>query len=674
MTKINNKIAYPLDVTISDEDYVIGTDGDNLGKITKNFDVGSLRRFINSGLSPEVGGTLRFTEITYNGLLVSPADVANALDPIFEVLQYHVVVFNINGNRFLLKSQAQFIGVDQTELLDSDFILIIGFESLGDGTDVLKGYNTTTKQHEFYSIKSTGNTISIVSNNIVIDPKEGTNLGEGQPIYKGLNSSTKLHEFYNLKSNTNNITLVDNDVFIDTPETSVIPALYVNNLYIPTEEEFLAGNTKGEGTLAKPFTDTISAYVDGIPTIIANTSIQNALDAYVGTGTRLAPQRSGERIIVQDNNNFYTFTGNFGYSNLKIKLQTIIVSTTTGYLIDADNPLHFNNVDSATIELDTNGILQIQGLGFNNSGSNVATSNLVDGKTITLIGEGRIECLSNTNPLTRYIINSDVTETGNNNDGSLTFDIRCFVSADYQGIYNVKGNSIIDIYSRLQSGNLGNTVNTALKAFNQEGGTVRKFNTSSIFISGGTRTNGITFTPNSLYTTTYSNNGGTYEGSCTNLFNKLNTEDVSFTVVSTENGTNINVTNIFESPNLWEISFRSNIFGTGSADFTKVDFTQGNNVSSTNIIGNNIIESLRVYASKAAATTAGLPLNSVFLISKIVTAGSFIIGKEYKIVSVGTTDFTLIGASANTVGLWFVATGVGTGDGTAKYEERTILT
>lgn len=674
MTKINNKLAYPLDVTISDEDYVIGTDGDNLGKITKNFDVGSLRRFINSGLSPEVGGTLRFTEITYNGLLVSPADVANALDPIFEVLQYHVVVFNINGNRFLLKSQAQFIGVDQTELLDSDFVLIIGFESLGDGTDVLKGYNTTTKQHEFYSVKSTGNTISIVSNNIVIDPKEGTNLGEGQPIYKGLNSSTKLHEFYNLKSNTNNITLVDNDVFIDTPETSVIPALYVNNLYIPTEEEFLAGNTKGEGTLAKPFTDTISAYVDGVPTIIANTSIQNALDAYVGTGTRLAPERIGEQILIQDNNSFYSFAGDFGYSNINLKIEGTVVSTTSGYVLDADNPLHFNNVDSATIETTINGILRIQGLGFNNSGSNVATSNLTDYKTITFVEGGRIDCLSNTNPLTTYIINSDVSETGNNNDGALTFDIRCFVSADYQGIYNVKGNSRIDIYGRLQSGNLGNTVNTALKAFNQEGGTVRKFNTSSTVISGGTRTNGITFTPNALYTTIYSNSAGTYEGECTNLFNKLNTEDVSFTVVSTENGTNINVTNIFESPNLWEMSFRSNIFATGSADFTKVDFTQGNNVSSTNIIGNNIIESLRVYASKSAAYTAGLPLNSVFLISKIVTAGSFIIGKEYKIVSVGTTDFTLIGASANTVGLWFVATGVGTGTGTAKYEERTILT
>ena len=48
-----------------------------------------------------------------------------------------------------------------------------------------------------------------------------------------------------------------------------------------------------------------------------------------------------------------------------------------------------------------------------------------------------------------------------------------------------------------------------------------------------------------------------------------------------------------------------------------------------------------------------------------LTAGSFVVGTSYTIVSVGTTDFTLIGATASTVGLQFTATGVGTGTGTA---------
>lgn len=48
-----------------------------------------------------------------------------------------------------------------------------------------------------------------------------------------------------------------------------------------------------------------------------------------------------------------------------------------------------------------------------------------------------------------------------------------------------------------------------------------------------------------------------------------------------------------------------------------------------------------------------------------VTAGAFVVGINYKIITVGTTDYTLIGASANTVGLSFTATGVGAGTGTA---------
>ena len=49
-----------------------------------------------------------------------------------------------------------------------------------------------------------------------------------------------------------------------------------------------------------------------------------------------------------------------------------------------------------------------------------------------------------------------------------------------------------------------------------------------------------------------------------------------------------------------------------------------------------------------------------------IAATSLVNGTEYVIESVGTTDFTAIGASANTVGIVFTATGAGTGTGTAK--------
>jgi hypothetical protein len=48
-----------------------------------------------------------------------------------------------------------------------------------------------------------------------------------------------------------------------------------------------------------------------------------------------------------------------------------------------------------------------------------------------------------------------------------------------------------------------------------------------------------------------------------------------------------------------------------------------------------------------------------------VTGGAFVVGKTYTIVTAGTTNFTLIGATSSAVGTVFKATGVGTGTGTA---------
>lgn len=48
-----------------------------------------------------------------------------------------------------------------------------------------------------------------------------------------------------------------------------------------------------------------------------------------------------------------------------------------------------------------------------------------------------------------------------------------------------------------------------------------------------------------------------------------------------------------------------------------------------------------------------------------IPAGSFVVGLRYVIHTLGTTDFTLIGASANVVGTEFTATGAGVGTGIA---------
>ena len=58
--------------------------------------------------------------------------------------------------------------------------------------------------------------------------------------------------------------------------------------------------------------------------------------------------------------------------------------------------------------------------------------------------------------------------------------------------------------------------------------------------------------------------------------------------------------------------------------------------------------------------------NNAFTITASATAGGFVVGVKYTILTIGTTDFTAIGAASNTVGVVFTATGVGSGTGTAS--------
>lgn len=79
------------------------------------------------------------------------------------------------------------------------------------------------------------------------------------------------------------------------------------------------------------------------------------------------------------------------------------------------------------------------------------------------------------------------------------------------------------------------------------------------------------------------------------------------------------------------------------------------------------------YPNSPAIAPIGSPGNSVGELwldkrtATPITAPNLRAGINYTITSLGTTDFTLIGASANTVGISFVATGPGTGSGTASY-------
>lgn len=561
-------------------------------------------------------------------------------------------------------------------------------ENVGSGAGFYKTFNPLTNSYEFKSL--------------IVDSQNG----DGTSILRDVqqNSEDVTVRLKKIKSNTLTITSTDEELLIDTPLTSAIPALYVNNLYEPTYQEWLAENTSqnlgtpvpgfeyiGKGTSAQPFTDTVSYTLGNplsTPVVTANTAIQNALDVYVGTGSRLNPDLSGQTIIVQANSVGYTFNGDLDYSNLKIRFEESVIFTTTGYLVDMDNSSNFDSeTSSVSIEVSEGKSLYISdSLGFRNSGNTSTTPPSYNtGRIVFLLGEGEIYSDYNgVDVLSRYIINGE----GNNNDDGLHFQVKCQLRSIYSGIYYSKNKQRVDFYNQITSGILNGSVNVSLQAFKMTGGQIRFFEKAAINISSQVsgRNYGVTFEPQNsgIGYCSFQLNSAKVSGSANFMFSKLNNENVEFIAFNSPSGsgfatvipgTNTVVNGLFENlgASKWEVNFKNNVFSFTGIDFDKVDLTQGNNVSSTNFIGNNIIESLVVYSSKQAAQNAGITKGSKFLKKTLINATDIVAGLEYKIASIGTTNFTLIGADSNTVDEWFVATGAGSGTGTVYVESIEIV-
>lgn len=541
------------------------------------------------------------------------------------------------------------------------------------------------------------------------------NIGEGIGLYKDFITigTTKYFNLKSIKSNSIIITESEdgNTIIIDLlGASSGVPALNVNKDYSPNYNDFLnyytnvylveggspiedgdVFNYKGEGSFSKPYTDTrqfILGQIDTAPTILPNTAISNGLEGYVGNGTPLNPEKDGNAIIVGESEGFYSYPNTFNYSNLKMYLKTSVTCTNTGLLLDMDNATYFDTVnDSLYIHLEQGVDLQIgNALGFKNSGNSITTLPLyANTKLAVFDGEGEIKCNYNgVDNLTRYIFKGE----GGNNNGGLHFQVHCKVSADHQGVYYCKNNMRIDFYNQIISGTYLGSISTDIKAFHMTGGQVRFYDKGAITISSETssRLYGVTFEPQGagIGYCIFNLFSATVSGVCNYCFVRLNNEDVSFLAFSSNSsygfvtyalGTSTIVNGLFKNlgATKWQVSFRENIFSYTGINFDEVDLTQGNNVTSLNSIGSSLILTPVIKQDKYDASLS-LPKNSLFLQVKFVVAGSFVVGQQYKITSIGTTNFTLIGAVSNTVGEWFTATAAGTGDGIAALEHLEILT
>jgi hypothetical protein len=205
MTKIKNKIAYPLDIVISDTDYVIGSDDETSNKETKNYQMIDIKNYVLSGANPEAGGNLKVTEVNYNGVLTTPEAVANALNPNIVVLAYNAVVFVVNGNTYLLNKNSITIGIGQTALSSADFITLNKWAKIGTtSTNPLKGYNPNNKTFEVYALKSTRLSIT--------KELDGGGLETGNILIEPANLQKQTFGDFTLATTDNNYTIFVSDV------------------------------------------------------------------------------------------------------------------------------------------------------------------------------------------------------------------------------------------------------------------------------------------------------------------------------------------------------------------------------------------------------------------------------------------------------------------------------
>jgi hypothetical protein len=571
--------------------------------------------------------------------------------------------------------------------------------NVGAGAGVYKGVNLIGEK-EIKSLTKTGDLVVITPStnevSFTIDEVELTNFVQDLIPSTCIESESLLVEEtlgcfnveLDINSNTLTVTNPSPGVFqIEQPSTATIPALYVNDLYLPTYEDWVTagGNLisnpsfefKGTGSLAKPFTNSVRYTSPTTKVTTPNTAIQNALNgdlvySYVGNGSAIAPQKAGQRIIIQNNSVGYTFAGNLNYQQLNLKIEGNVLSTTTGYLVNLDAaPFSAINSVYLTIDIDSGVFLQIQGDGFKNSGNAIAGVSYATGKIVYLKGQGTI--FSAVNNINKYIINSDEANTGNNNDGNVTFGVECRLKADFQGVYRVGGRSRVDFYNEILSGTLINEVDLDLKAFYHTGGSVRLFRNASLGFEGTFRRHAVYFDTAVGFTSSFIGFGNSFFGTAGVLFQKNSTQPTVLEVGGSNSGYGLTLTTIFDGDTTsWSIIFRNNIFSSGALI---VDITNSNTVSSINTIGGQVIETLRQFQTKKDARLAFLSPNSAFLLVKDFVATDLVEGEEYQIVSLGTTNFTLIGASATPiVGEYFTKNSTaGLGTGVARTIVRTTL-
>lgn len=606
--------------------------------------------------------------------------------------------------------------------------------SVGIGAEVYKGVNLSGTK-EIRSITKTGDLITVSQNandiSISIDEEELSNfvggneslyavenISDGVEVYKDSTTvgSTTTFNLRSLKSDTLVITENEDDISIETNVVELQDFIVDTRYASETYEE--------KGTYAKPFKN-----------------LNNAILAYIGSGSRLEPEFERARILCIGGQS-HNFTENLSINNLILEVEE---GTSIRYIGTDLYPIDFRTLQTSSggygqqdrnLEITIRGgkiltetlfayIVHSGDSPFEDHANRLEVYNTEIVSTYkkeefdeTITRSDLSNWLSNSRPCTFYF--GDVNEAMIISEGQEVVntirDNRNNKPLLVQGsILTCISQQVIKLKSTLATLN-----NTTLKHDYSSGGL-------DFITADDSALVGTILTESPLLSYELPNYKEDFclislEGSSTVYINDcvLNTNfsiireesyyimednncDISITNSNTETGRGGLRANYFinikdNNPNitLYNLELNRELDPLGSfinstlTSYTKgnikncniieelpdnIDLTRGNNFSVTNSFNNKVVESLQVFESRENAIAAGLISGNTFINRKTITTGAFIIGEEYVIANVGDTDFTLIGASANTVGINFTATGIGAGiTGTAyTYKRDTIL-
>lgn len=587
-------------------------------------------------------------------LLLLDAYICTKFDSVTNFFQ----LINLGTGSQVYKGVSMLGKKEMRTLVDSNLInLVQGANDITISVDETALNTFIEANQKTYSAANIGTGANIYKDTTVVGDNTQLNLrkintsnsGAGEEILKAQVENTDDISIIakTLTSTSLNITSTADEIAIEVPVVSEIPALIVNSAYTGTEEL---------GTASKPFK-----------------TIQAALDAYKGTGGKGTvldpsnPELIGSSIEVYKGIGAYTFTGDFNYKDLNIILKegVVINSTPTNlWLVDfnefstttSHNPF-INFREGAILNCNKNGFKLVGG-DFALGSSNRKLLNIMGsaiGAGVVLNGTLESDILFEVDGDNLQYVNAgyDMLQIGTSistNRGRLFVikgngRVSCISNVVY--LINNPSVTITNTYPVIEVGNIGTLVfNKAEVVINK---TLLVTYNQLILISDTATCKGIdtVFKGNSnyfIYNNTPANSALLQLDGCKVYI----TTDSSF--ANTVSGTWSNL--VLTNNNMPNTSINS--------------ATTTISPSAINTINGKVIETLSIYTSKLAAVTSGLLSGAKFINKVNVTAGTFVTGVEYKILTVGTTDFTLIGATANTVGLYFTATGVGTGDGVAS--------